>query len=170
MHKLDKYLQKLTKDYVISVKSRYYKFNNTILRVSDHIGKNSEGNYSIIISNENYILHNHKNGLLSVISYEECLCLIKSINILSDLIETQENLFWEKEQIHVAQPKNIVTEEKVAVYIAYTKLSKNARSKFRKDFKINPKVNFTDFSTWSETMFNMDMLRRWFKEKSIIVK
>ena len=51
MNKIDKYLRRFA--YKIetseSKQSRYYTIGDLIIRVSDHIGKNSSGNISIII-------------------------------------------------------------------------------------------------------------------------
>lgn len=54
MNKIDKYLRRFAYKIVTS-ETRYYTIGELIVRVSDHISKNSSGNISIIIDRENYI-------------------------------------------------------------------------------------------------------------------
>lgn len=56
-----------------------------IVRVSNHIGKNSSGNISIIIDRNNYILYVPSTNKVSLISYEECKTLIRGIVLHASL-------------------------------------------------------------------------------------
>ena len=62
---------------VESLKSRYFKVNEKVLRVSDHIGKNSSGCMSIIVKNEMstvnevYAVHSHSTGQFQLMTYDE---------------------------------------------------------------------------------------------------
>lgn len=93
MHKLDKYVTSLIEDkennIIRSARSSYYNFNGNILRVSDHIGINSSGHLSIIkTKNENqYVVHNHKTGDVSVLNYEDAKKLVKSFDIMGPLFK-----------------------------------------------------------------------------------
>lgn len=76
--KVEKYLNKLVKKYngsiVESARSRYYSIKGHVLRVSDHVGKNSDGSVSIILDNScpgSYIVHGHSSGNLVVLNYEQ---------------------------------------------------------------------------------------------------
>ena len=53
--------------------SRYYHFNQGkfILRISDHIGKTSDGNVSFIIDPNGYLLHNHITDHISILPYKK---------------------------------------------------------------------------------------------------
>lgn len=79
MNKIDKYLRRFAYKIETSEtkESRYYTIGDLIVRVSNHIGKNSSGNISIIIDRNNYILYVPSTNKVSLISYEECKTLIR---------------------------------------------------------------------------------------------
>ena len=80
INKIDKYLKKFATNIEYSVKSRYYTLPTGVIRVSDHIGRNSNAIISIIITDKNeYILHKHSSGELSNISYNDLKKLVKSL-------------------------------------------------------------------------------------------
>lgn len=88
MDKLHKYAQKYCDgEIVISTlgNSYYYHFNNGkfILRISDHIGRNSDGKVSIIIDKNGYLLHNHSTGAVYIETYENIKAFIKSLSVMS---------------------------------------------------------------------------------------
>lgn len=101
--KAEKYIEKLLKQFngviqssiVECEKSRYYNVNGHILRVSDHIGAQSSGNMSIIIQRFNglnkqanqYILHAHKEGSISVVTYEQLKKIIYSFICCSSFVD-----------------------------------------------------------------------------------
>lgn len=101
--KIEKYLSTLTKIYngqcAESDKSRYYSFNGRVIRVSDHIGTNSSGNMSIIISNKgtetSYIVHRHSNGNLKLLSYKEVKELVRTFAIMGDIFSDLANNTFE---------------------------------------------------------------------------
>lgn len=67
--------------------SKYYHFNSGkfILRISNHIGKNSSGNVSIIIDKNGYMLHNHSTGAIQIITWEEIKTFIRALATLSSI-------------------------------------------------------------------------------------
>ena len=80
--KIENYLFYLMRTHGIgecveSSKSRYFKVNEKVLRVSDHIGKNSSGCMSIIVKNEMskvnevYAVHSHSTGQFQLMTYDE---------------------------------------------------------------------------------------------------
>ena len=90
MDKLHKYAQKYCDgEVVISTlgNSYYYHFNNGkfILRISDHIGRNSDGNVSIIIDKSGYLLHNHNTGSIYIETYENIKAFIRSLSVFSEV-------------------------------------------------------------------------------------
>lgn len=95
MNKIDKYLRRFA--YKIetseSKQSRYYTIGELVVRVSDHIGKNSDGNISIIIDRENYILYVPTTNKVSLIPYEDCKALIKGIVLHASLFLTGDPQF-----------------------------------------------------------------------------
>ena len=88
MDKLHKYAQKYCDGEVIvstNGNSYYYHFNNgkLILRISDHIGRNSDGKVSIIIDKNGYLLHNHNTGSVYIETYENIKEFIRSLSVFS---------------------------------------------------------------------------------------
>ena len=90
MDKLHKYAQKYCDgEIVISTlgNSYYYHFNNGkfVLRISDHIGRNSDGKVSIIIDKNGYLLHNHNTGSVYIETYENIKAFIRSLSVFSEV-------------------------------------------------------------------------------------
>ena len=90
MDKLHKYAQKYCSGEVIvstNGNSYYYHFNNGkfILRISDHIGRNSDGKMSIIIDKNGYLLHNHTTGAVYIETYENIKKFIQSLSVFSEI-------------------------------------------------------------------------------------
>lgn len=83
--KIEKYLDRLIKKHngllVESENSRYYSVKGRVLRISDHVGKNSDGNLSIIFDSSDqghYIIHGHTSGNVSVLNYEQVKEFVRS--------------------------------------------------------------------------------------------
>lgn len=83
--KIEKYLDRLIKKHNGALQeselSRYYSVRGRILRVSDHVGKQSDGCISIIfdLSDQgNYIIHGHSSGNISVLNYEQTKEFVRS--------------------------------------------------------------------------------------------
>ena len=77
MDKLNKYLHKLVSqskgEIIYSQRSTYYHIRGRVIRVSDHIGRNSDGSISIIYDasgSDRYIVHAHGSGMISIVNYE----------------------------------------------------------------------------------------------------
>ena len=83
--KIEKYLDRLIKKHngllVEAERSRYYSVKGRVLRVSDHVGKTSDGNLSIIFDSSDqghYIVHGHTSGNISVLNYEQVKEFVRS--------------------------------------------------------------------------------------------
>lgn len=89
MDKIHKYAEKYCDEVKISTQgnSYYYHFNGGkfILRISDHVGRNSDGKVSIIIDKNGYLFHNHNTGAIYIETYENLKTFIKSISVLSNI-------------------------------------------------------------------------------------
>ena len=95
--KVENYLEKLIKQYGTcnctessGLRSRYYTINTKVLRISDHVGVGNDAYVSIIVpsfrnSEEQYIIHAHKSGQISVVSYEKVKELVRSFFYLSSI-------------------------------------------------------------------------------------
>lgn len=96
MDKLDRFILKYCDKAITTKKSRYYRFGNHTLRVSNHIGANSSGTFSIIQDKKgNYMLHSHSTGLISAISYDQIKDFIKGISIHEDLVTSGDSSGWQ---------------------------------------------------------------------------
>lgn len=104
--KLDKYLVSLCKkhnaNYVHTKNSSYYDFNGRVIRVSDHIGKNSSGSIHFIITDNIYLLYYNGTQKIRVMNYEEvkefCRSFIFLSPMLSDLCNNTTQFEIEKEK------------------------------------------------------------------------
>lgn len=90
MDKIHKYAKKYCDGKVIVSTlgdSYYYHFNDGkfILRISNHIGRNSDGKMSIIIDENGYMLHNHVTGNVYIETYEKIKEIIKSLSVMSKM-------------------------------------------------------------------------------------
>ena len=82
---MERYLKAEVIGYSKTLKSRYYKFNTRIIRISDHISNNSDGDISIILDSHDsahFIVHAVRTGEISVLTYSEVRQLIRSIKLL----------------------------------------------------------------------------------------
>lgn len=140
MHKLDKYCRRYTDDIVTSDRSRYYKMNNHILRISDHIGQSSSGIFSIIIKDDVYLLHHPTTGSIEILNYEEAKAFVKIFAKfpLGNLVDSRN---WEMSKHDKVEKQVVVDSDKTLFGIElqyYTKGERNniknaiAQAKVRK--------------------------------------
>lgn len=95
--KLERYITKIADEYGATIekspRSRYFKFNDRVLRLSNHIGKNSSGAISIIVpygttSKDNvFILHVHSTGNIQTLNMQQVKEFIRTFAIVSDFLE-----------------------------------------------------------------------------------
>lgn len=114
--KIEKYLDRLIKKHngllVESESSRYYSVKGRVLRISDHVGRNSDGNLSIIFDSSDqghYIVHGHTSGNISVLNYEQVKEFVRSFirtsYLFTDISKTSS------ENVRTIEPKNVKTIE-----------------------------------------------------------
>ena len=93
--KLDKYLASLCKkhngNYVHTKNSAYYDFNGRVIRVSNHIGKNSSGSIHFIITDGNYLLYYNGTQKIRVMNYEQVKDFCRSFIFLSPMLADLAN-------------------------------------------------------------------------------
>ena len=92
--KIERYVDSLTKKYgkcefSAGLKSRYYTIQGKVLRISDHVGVHNDAYVSIIVpsfnTGDNYILHGHNGGQISVVNYEKAKEIVRSFFYLSSI-------------------------------------------------------------------------------------
>ena len=138
LNKIDKYLKKFASNIEKSVRSRYYQLPNGIIRVSDHIGRNSSATISIIITKDgDYILHRHTTGEIRNITYTNLKKLVKSMGEYGDLFANDVNNSIIVELKSEIKTKNIQLEE----IKRSTKPSKVKESGFRGAFNAFRKLS-----------------------------
>lgn len=81
LDKVDKYLMRFTKTITYSTRSGYYNINGNIIRVSDHIGRNSDGVFHIIIRPNAYLIYHQDSAQIEVVSYKRVLEFIRVITL-----------------------------------------------------------------------------------------
>lgn len=84
---VDKYIQKFSTLIGESQdgRSHYYQIGKRVVRVSDHIGRNSDGSIHIIVKPNGYILHYPSTGDVAICNYRQVQELIRTISILPDI-------------------------------------------------------------------------------------
>lgn len=129
--KLDKYLVSLCKkhkgNYVHTKSSSYYDFNGRVIRVSDHIGKNSSGSIHFIVTDNNYLLYYCNTQKIRVMDYkcvkDFCRSFIFISPMLADLTNSDQPKFEiEKEKNN---PNNTKTINELNTKIARLKNEKH---------------------------------------------
>lgn len=106
MNKLHNYILKKLKPTEIKYSkvsvSTYYKLcSGHIIRVSDHVGKTSDGVISIIYTtiSDSFVVYYRENRTVSVMSYEQIKQLINTIQLLPGILGTTNTC------LHVETPK-----------------------------------------------------------------
>ena len=153
MNKIDKYLRRFAYKIETSEtkESRYYTIGDLIVRVSNHIGKNSSGNISIIIDRNNYVLYVPSTNKVSLNSYEECKTLIRGIVLHASLFLVgdstyQKSLVKENEELKLQisnlkqriniQERQLIPKKKLKLSMALVNFKRYLTVRFMKFGKI----------------------------------
>ena len=90
--KVYQYAKKLCSSHTPSTNSQYYMFGELKLRISDHIGKNSDGDVHIVLSEDgSYITYNVNTNKLTVVNYEGVKSIIRGMSSLGGLVAPPTN-------------------------------------------------------------------------------
>ena len=99
--KVERYITKIAEEYGATIekspRSRYFKFNDRVLRLSNHIGKNSSGAISIIVpygtsgKDDVFILHVHSTGNIQTIDFTQLKEFVRTFALVSDFLEPLVN-------------------------------------------------------------------------------
>ena len=91
---VDRYIEKFAvkKGESASGRSHYYQVGDKIIRVSDHIGNNSDGNMHIIVKPNGYLIHHPGTGTINICTYREVQEFIRSIKFLPVCDTVKQNL------------------------------------------------------------------------------
>ena len=83
MTNVDKYLSKFAKKVGESMtgNSKYYQIENKVVRVSNHIGKNSDGIFQIIVKPNGYIIYHPGTGTVNICNYRQVQEFIRTISL-----------------------------------------------------------------------------------------
>ena len=54
-----------------SKRSTYYQIGDKVIRVSDHIGKNSDGTFQIIVRPNGYLIYHPSTGTINICDYRQ---------------------------------------------------------------------------------------------------
>lgn len=97
LDKVERYLEKQMKSQTgcectesAGLRSRYYTINGRVLRVSDHVGTSSNAHVTIIVpsfrsNDQQYVIHAHNTGQISVLTYDKVKDLVRSFFYLSSI-------------------------------------------------------------------------------------
>ncbi len=109
---VDKYLSKFANKIGESTtgKSRYYEMDNRIIRVSDHIGRNSDGCFHIIVKPNGYLIHHPATGTVNICTYREVQEFIRSLKFIpTNITETQTLVVANKDESILGIPLSAFT-------------------------------------------------------------
>lgn len=113
--KLNNYISKRCDKIIRSKRSNYYRFGNQVLRVSDHIGVQSSGHFSIIVDKRNnYMLHSHKTGVITALTYDKVKEFVNGMAIHEDLATNGDIANWkmkENEQLALIEENEALKKE-----------------------------------------------------------
>lgn len=101
MTNVDKYISKFAKKVGESKteNSKYYQIGDKVVRVSNHIGKNSDGIFQIIVKPNGYIIYHPGTGTVNICNYRQVQEFIRTIS----LFPVDDRL---KEEIILAKPND----------------------------------------------------------------
>ena len=139
---LDRFLKKHNGTLVESELSRYYSFRGRILRVSDHVGKTSDGNISIIFDSSdqgNYIVHGHTSGNISVLSYEQCKEFVRSFIRTSFLFRDITQVVVPK-----TEPAANISEQDILVKVLKQSFTSKQLNQIKSFLTINRSKNYKE--------------------------
>lgn len=149
MDKIQKYAEKYCDEVKVSTQgnSYYYHFNGGkfILRISDHIGRNSDGKVSIILDKNGYLLHNHNTGAIYIETYDNLKAFIKSLATLSNInvkfdLSLSENGDLKQELNILKQQVNSISNKNKQLGDNNTRLN-NENVKYKAELKALKKEN-----------------------------
>ena len=117
--KIERFITKIADEYGATIeksnRSRYFKFNGRVLRLSNHIGKNSSGAISIIVpyatntENEQFILHVHSTGNIQTVTLQQLKEFVRTFALISDFLEPMVNsVTLAHVQSNAPQPSNTI--------------------------------------------------------------
>lgn len=83
MDKINKYIEKFATESSVSQsgKSVYYQIGDKVLRVSDHIGKNSDGAFQIIVRPNGYLIYHPASGTINICDYRQVQEFVRVFNL-----------------------------------------------------------------------------------------
>ena len=131
--KVERYITKIAEEYGATIekspRSRYFKFNDRVLRLSNHIGKNSSGAISIIVpygstqKDDVFILHVHSTGNIQTIDLTQLKEFVRTFALVSDFLEplvnsttvayVKDNYQKDKENTILGYPLNSFSEAQI---------------------------------------------------------
>lgn len=166
MDKVHKYAEKYCDEVKISTQgnSYYYHFNGGkfILRISDHIGRNSDGKVSIIVDNNGYLMHNHNTGSVHIETYENIKEFIKSLSTLSKV-----NVQFDMSRSEIGELKNevhVLTQQKDSLHKKNQTLGENNTRLNNENVSYKQKLKaLTKESEILQEEFRRHPLRTWYK-------
>lgn len=139
---LEKFLTSKCKknNIIVSDRSKYYNFNGRVIRVSDHVGKNSSGIISVIIpgnSKKDYIVHFHSNGSILYFNYVDLKAFLQSFILLGNnytdismnnkIFEIENRLSTSSVENFKGVAQSIFTDKQIAQINAFLNTKKQTR-------------------------------------------
>jgi len=114
MTNIDKYISKFAKRVGESAtgNSKYYQIEDKVIRVSNHIGKNSDGLFQIIVKPNGYIIYHPGTGTVNICNYRQVQEFIRTISLfpVDDRLKQEIVIEANKDQTVLGLPISALSE------------------------------------------------------------
>ena len=114
MTNVDKYISKFAKKVGESATghSKYYQIEDKVIRVSNHIGKNSDGLFQIIVKPNGYIIYHPGTGTINICNYRQVQEFIRTISLfpVDDRLKQEIVIEANKDQTVLGLPISALSE------------------------------------------------------------
>lgn len=128
---VDKYIAKFAKKIGESASgnSKYYQVEDKVIRVSNHIGKNSDGLFQIIVKPNGYVIYHPGTGTINICNYRQIQEFIRTISLFPvDERQKQEIVVaGEQDQMVLGIPLTAMTDGQVSTIKSIVNKIKNTK-------------------------------------------
>ena len=96
---VDKYISKFSEKIGESSTgcSKYYQIGYKVVRVSDHIGKNSDGLFQIVVKPNGYLIYHPGTGTINICTYRQVQEFIRTLCLFPVDDRTRQEIVLAKE-------------------------------------------------------------------------
>lgn len=132
LNNVDKYISKFYTKVGESKtgNSRYYQIEDKVIRVSNHIGKNSDGLFQIIVKPNGYIIYHPGTGTVNICSYRQVQEFIRTFALfpVDDRVKQEIVLSKDSDQMVLGVPITAMTPGQISSINSIVQKIKNTKT------------------------------------------